>query len=96
MRYLPIGTKNRYRKEVRDPAGNLLEVLGADERLPVSRSTRTRLVLGDLAQVEIVREVFERYVRGEGFRSIANALNARGAASPCGRQCTSPLLATSS
>lgn len=87
VHYVATGVKNRYRKEVFDPAtGALRETLGPDEPLVTSRAERSRLVLGEAAQVEVVKEIYRLYLAGRGFKTIASTLNMRGAPSPCGRR----------
>lgn len=88
VRYIGLGVKNHYRKDLLDPAtGAIKEVLGPEAPLPKFEKTdRSRLVLGDPAQAAVVRDVFDRYIAGDGLKAIVRRLNKRAAPSPCGRQ----------
>ena len=53
----------------------------SSEPVRTSGKRRWRIVVVP-GQAEVVREIFQRYAAGEGMKSIAEGLNARGTASP--------------
>lgn len=88
LKFVPehVGARTRWRKDVYDPATRALR-----RSLPpgvkfraLGRPVRARLVPGAPDRVAIVREVFERYLLGDGMRQIAGRLNVRGVQAPFG------------
>jgi len=80
LRWLPDGRKQEF-----GPDGKLLRVLASDETVKKAKSDIVRLVPGEPEKVRVVREIFEKYVDGLGYHSIAIELNQRAAPSPKGR-----------
>ena len=64
-------------KEIYDPEGTkLLRVVPQGERLTTSKQDRLRLIPSSPGRVALIRRIFEDYLRGLGYRSIATRLNA--------------------
>jgi len=78
VRYLPSGEK-----EVYDPDGILKIRVPLGERPPRMDNDTVRLVLSVLERVDVIRRIFDMYVRqGLGTRAITNQLNREGVFSP--------------
>jgi len=74
------------RKEVYDTEGKLLRVVVRRERVAASDRDKARLVPSSLERVELVRRIFNMYVReGKGLNAIAESLNGKGIPSPRAR-----------
>ena len=77
-RFLPHGGK-----QVLDEAGNVKRTLGPGDSLMASKEDRAKLVLSAPDRVQVVKDIYDWYVRdGLGFRSIADRLNRKGVPSP--------------
>ncbi len=73
-------------KEVYDAEGNLTRRLGKGDHVMVSKSDRARLVPGAPERVELLKRIFQMYVReGYGYKSLTDRLNSQRIPSPRGR-----------
>ncbi len=72
-------------KTILDEDGKVVRVVPRGQTLTLSKQDRCRLVPSTPSRVEVVRSIFEWYVReGLGFKSIADRLNRQGVPSPRG------------
>ncbi len=69
-------------KEILDSDGHRQRVLRRGESLTVSKKDHATLIASHPDRVAIVRRIFQMYVSGMGFRTIADRLNAEGIPSP--------------
>ncbi len=74
---VPYGFARRVRR-----ADGTIEILGRAGRAKRDKSEVVELVLGDDLEVAVVRDIFRWSAAGDGFRTIVQRLNDRGAPSP--------------
>ena len=80
LRWLPDGRKQEF-----DAEGKLVRVLAADENPGKAKSDVVRLVPSAADRVATVRRIFQVYLDGAGFWTIAGVFNAERLPSPKGK-----------
>src|SRR5262245_48696655 len=65
--------------------GDLLRLVPQGEPLPAAREDRIRLVPSSPDRLAVIQRIFDEYLRGDGYRTIAHRLNAEGIPSPRAR-----------
>jgi DNA invertase Pin-like site-specific DNA recombinase len=77
VRYLETGGK-----QMIDPDGRVMRTLAPKEKISKEKKDKVRLVLSSPDRVNLVREIYDMYLRGMGYKAIAATLNERGIPSP--------------
>lgn len=80
--YLIVRFMNNGDKEILDSNGHRQRVLRRGESLTVSKKDHAKLVPSHPDRVALIRRIFQMYLSGMGFRTIADRLNAEGVPSP--------------